>query len=79
LSKDLALKYNKHSIRVIGNNAVHPGQIVLEDNSEIAFKLFQLLNFITDELITKPKELDSLYINLIPVQTQEHIKQRDGK
>jgi hypothetical protein len=64
-------------LRVIGNNAVHPGQINLDDNSEIAHKLFNILNFIAEELITKPKELDSLYDDLIPSDTQEHIKQRD--
>lgn len=64
-------------LRVIGNNAVHPGQINLDDNAEVAEKLFSILNFIADELITKPKELEILYANLIPPDTQEHIKQRD--
>lgn len=66
-------------LRVIGNNAVHPGQINLDDNAEIAQKLFSILNFIADELVTKPKELESLYADLIPLDTQDHIKQRDGK
>lgn len=64
-------------LRVIGNNAVHPGMIDLDDNAEIAEKLFSILNFIADELITKPKELENLYADLIPLDTQEHIKQRD--
>lgn len=64
-------------VRVIGNNAVHPGEIDLDDNAEIAEKLFSILNFIAYELITKPKELESLYSDLIPLETQEHIKQRD--
>ena len=66
-------------VRVIGNNAVHPGEINLDDNAEIAQKLFSILNFIAYELITKPKELDNLYANLIPLDTQDHIKQRDKK
>ena len=66
-------------LRVVGNNAVHPGQINLDDNSEIALKLFQILNFIADEMITKPKELEKLYDDIIPDNTKEHIKQRDGK
>lgn len=65
-------------LRVIGNNAVHPGQINLDDNTEIAQKLFGILNFIAEELITKPKELEGLYADLIPADTQDHIKQRDG-
>jgi hypothetical protein len=64
-------------LRVVGNNAVHPGQINLDDNNEIAQKLFGILNFIADELISKPKELENLYSNLIPASTQEHIKKRD--
>ena len=64
-------------LRVVGNNAVHPGQIDLDDNIEIARKLFDILNYIAYELITKPRELDSLYADLIPPDTQEHIKQRD--
>lgn len=66
-------------LRVVGNNAVHPGQIDLDDNVEIARKLFDILNYIAYELITKPKELERLYADLIPADTQEHIKQRDGK
>jgi len=66
-------------LRVIGNNAVHPGQINLDDDSTIAFKLFHILNFIVDEMITKPKELELLYSDIIPEETKEHINQRDGK
>ena len=66
-------------LRVVGNSAVHPGQIDLDDNSEVALKLFQILNFIADEMITKPKELEKLYNDVIPTSTKEHIKQRDNK
>jgi hypothetical protein len=65
-------------LRVIGNNAVHPGQINLDDNTEAAQKLFGVLNFIAEELITKPKELENLYASLIPIETQDHIRQRDS-
>lgn len=66
-------------LRVVGNNAVHPGQIDLDDNKEVAMKMFHLLNFIAEELITKPKELDFLYSEIIPPETREHIAQRDAK
>ncbi len=65
-------------VRVVGNNAVHPGQINLDDNRDIALNLFRILNFIADELITKPKELEALYKETVPEETQEHIRQRDG-
>lgn len=65
-------------LRVVGNNAVHPGQIDLNDNKDIALKLFHLLNFIAEELISKPKELESLYNDIIPDETKVHISERDG-
>jgi hypothetical protein len=66
-------------LRVVGNNAVHPGQIDLEDGREIALKLFHILNFIADEMISKPKELDLFYSDVVPEETQQHINDRDGK
>ncbi len=66
-------------VRVVGNNAVHPGYIDFNDNPEIAEKLFQLINFIANELITKPKELEKLYDDLISEETQQHIADRDAR
>lgn len=66
-------------LRVVGNNAVHPGQINLDDNKEVALKLFKILNIISNEMITKPKEIDTLYKDVIPEKTKEHINTRDGR
>jgi hypothetical protein len=66
-------------VRVIGNNAVHPGKIDLDDNREIAEKLFQIINFIAEEMITKPRELDELYNSTLPEETRAHIQRRDGQ
>ncbi len=38
-------------------------------------KLFHLLNYIANEMITKPKELDFLYSSIIPEETKQHIKE----
>lgn len=65
------------TLRVVGNNCVHPGQIVFDDNKEDAKKLFSLLNYITDELVTRPKERERLFQDLVPDTTKEHIQQRD--
>ncbi|MEI8646791.1 hypothetical protein P4S73_00880 [Paraglaciecola sp. Hal342] len=55
---------------------MHPGQIDLEDGRDIALKLFHVLNFIADEMISKPKELDLLYSDVVPEETQQHIKEK---
>ena len=65
-------------LRVVGNNAVHPGQIDLDDDKEVALKMFQILNLIADELITKPKEIEELYNSVVPEETKNHIQERDG-
>jgi hypothetical protein len=63
-------------VRVIGNNAVHPGQIDLKDNAELAQKLFVLVNLIADVMITQPKHIDELYED-IPEGQKEQIEKRD--
>ena len=35
-------------------------------------------NFIADELITKPRELDEFYREVVPEETRGHIRRRDG-
>lgn len=80
VSKGLSPKIQKalDFVRVVGNNAVHPGQISIDDNRDVATKMFRLLNLIADEMITRPKEIDDLYDDVIPDETKEHIKKRDG-
>ncbi|MAM87363.1 MAG: hypothetical protein CME36_08650 [unclassified Hahellaceae] len=63
--------------RVVGNNAVHPGEIDLSDSPEIAQQLFHLINFIVEDRITRPKEIESLY-NDLPEGSRAAIKKRDG-
>ena len=64
--------------RVIGNNAVHPGEINIDDSPEIAEALFKMINFIIEEMITKPKEVDELF-NSLPTNTLTAIEKRDKK
>lgn len=64
-------------VRVIGNNAVHPGQIVIEDNNEAAMSLFKITNLIVDDIITKSREIDELYDGL-PEGVRNHITERDN-
>ena len=66
------------TVRVIGNEAVHPGQLDLKDNKEIALKLFQLINIIAQVMITQPKQINKMYKSL-PPEKLEGIKNRDQK
>ena len=64
-------------VRGIGNNAVHPGQIVIEDNIEVAMSLFKITNLIVDGIITESKEINELYNNL-PEGVRNQISRRDN-
>ena len=66
------------SVRVIGNDAVHPGSIDLRDDRETVLKLFKLVNFIAAKMITEPKEIADLYSGL-PADKLAGIAQRDSR
>lgn len=64
--------------RVVGNNAVHPGELNINDTPEIANHLFRMVNFIVEDRITRPKEIETLYSKL-PHGAINAIAKRDGK
>lgn len=65
------------AVRVIGNKAVHPGQIVFDvDDKSTAETLMKLLNIITERLITEPKEIDAIF-DALPQSTKDAIEKRD--
>lgn len=66
------------SLRVIGNEAVHPGTIDLKDNIKIATALFKLLNVVVDRMITQQREIDEIY-SLIPESKLKGIEERNNK
>lgn len=63
--------------RVVGNNAVHPGEIDLNDTPETAQTLFSLINLVVQDRITRPKEIEALYSSL-PEVAREAINKRDN-
>lgn len=63
--------------RVVGNNAVHPGELTIEDTPEIAHQLFKMINFIVEDRITRPKEVQALFDQL-PKGAVEAIAKRDA-
>ena len=64
-------------VRVIGNNAVHPGQIDLKDDRETALCLFSYVNLIVDRMISEPKRIEEAYQGL-PERAREAIERRDS-
>ncbi len=65
-------------VRVVGNNAIHPGELDVEDNPEIALSLFKLINLIVEQMITQPKEVSEIYESL-PKGAKDAIAKRDEK
>ena len=64
------------SVRVIGNEAVHPGQLDLKDDRDTANQLFKLVNIIAEQMISNPKHVDELYAKL-PEGKRQAIEKRD--
>lgn len=62
--------------RVIGNNAVHPGEINLDDTSEIVQPLFEMINFIVEDRINRHKKIKQLYDKL-PEKDRKSIQERN--
>lgn len=63
------------TVRVIGNEAVHPGFIDFEDNKEIANDLFTLINSLIENQISQLKIIDSI-INKQPETVKAKITSR---
>jgi hypothetical protein len=64
-------------VRVVGNNAVHPGQISTDD-PKVVGELFVLLNVIAEYMISMPNRVSGLYDQL-PESARQAIEKRDGK
>jgi hypothetical protein len=65
-------------VRVIGNEAVHPGTLDLRDNRETATQLFRLVNLIAEKMISEPKHVQSMF-DALPKSKIEQITRRDNK
>jgi hypothetical protein len=64
-------------VRVIGNNAVHPGHINIKDDIDTAKKIFDLINFIAENQISQKKKLKKLFDEKIPESQKKAIIKRD--
>lgn len=65
------------SVRVIGNNAIHPGEIDLSDNAQLASSLLDFINLIVENQISQPKRINEVYNNL-PESNLQSIERRDS-
>lgn len=67
-------------LRVIGDHHLHPGVIqmddIQEDDYEHTISLFDLLNLIVDELISRPAKIKTYYERL-PQRQKDQISKRD--
>lgn len=48
-------------VRVIGNEAVHPGTLDLRDDDAAVAALFDLVNLVGEYMITMPSQVEALY------------------
>jgi hypothetical protein len=80
MSKGLpsAVQKSLDAVRVIGNDAVHPGTIDLRDDPALVAMLFRLVNLIAEKMITEPKQVDEIYA-LLPEGKRKQIEERDKK
>lgn len=64
-------------VRVIGNKAVHPGVIAFDvDDENTALLLMNLLNIITQHMISDPEQINDIFKKL-PSSAKESIEKRD--
>jgi hypothetical protein len=64
-------------LRVVGNEAVHPGQIDLEADDVSVPALFNLVNIIVEQVLTRPKHIGGLFAKL-PQTKLDAIQKRDN-
>jgi hypothetical protein len=74
----LMVKQALDIIRVTGNEAVHPGELVLRDDPQTALQLFGLVNFIADNRISEPRRIQKIY-GALPESKRLAIDARDQR
>lgn len=65
-------------VRITGNESVHPGEIVLDDDPDLVQSLFSLINVIANELITRPRVIDELFERM-PQSKKDGVEQRQRR
>lgn len=65
-------------VRVVGNEAVHPGVLDLKDDKDTVITLFGLVNSIADQMISHPKSVKESY-NKLPQDKRDAIEARNKR
>ncbi len=65
------------TVRIVGDEAVHPGEIIIDDNKDLAVAMFELINIIVEKMIIEPKQIENLYKKM-PSNKLEGIANRDS-
>lgn len=66
------------TLRIAGNNAVHPGEMDEQDIDNICSGLFGLLNLIVQAGISQPKEWDAMY-QALPEKPRKAAEKKDRR
>lgn len=66
------------TVRVIGNNAVHPGEIDLKDDLNTVLQLLELVNIIAEVMIGHPKRIEALYEKTLSPGQKAQVQSRDA-
>lgn len=64
------------TLRVVGNHAVHPGVIDVDDVTKVQ-PLFSMINIIADALISQPNRIQATYNSLLSDRDRNAISKRD--
>lgn len=73
---DVHVQQALDAVRVVGNEAVHPGELDLSDDIEAASSLFGLVNIIAEEMISRKKRVQSAY-DMLPEAKRKAIEARN--
>jgi hypothetical protein len=65
-------------VRVTGNNAVHPGELALKEDTGTAMALLLLINLVVDRRIATQKRIEQMFDKL-PQGALEAIRKRDNE
>jgi hypothetical protein len=65
-------------LRVVGNNAVHPGQINLDGDGDLVPSLFVLVNLIVEQVVSRPNHVAALF-DALPESARQSIGKRDAE